>query len=178
MARRIRLTPLVQEAVVRVLRNGGTRTSAAGHVGVSRETFYRWLNTRTTFRDAVEKAEHDCDVDLVVRIKAAAVGGDWKAAQWLLEHHPRTRADWRANIDVNVSQLDAMQVEVTHRLDASALVNPLVAIRELAEALDIVVGVGGFPALGAGGAGGARAVAGAEVDEVHPAKPGNGRAAV
>jgi hypothetical protein len=54
---RLKMTAPVQETLVRMLGCGVTRKEAAASVGISRQTFYTWLNQRPDFRDAVLAAE-------------------------------------------------------------------------------------------------------------------------
>lgn len=54
---RSKMTEGVRDALLRLLRSGATRKGAAEAVGVSRQTFYTWLNTRPDFRQAVLAAE-------------------------------------------------------------------------------------------------------------------------
>ena len=72
LGRKPKLTPIIQEAIVRVLRTGATRTMAARYVEVHPDTFFAWMQRYPSFRLAVEKAEADCDIALVSRIRAAS----------------------------------------------------------------------------------------------------------
>ncbi len=156
------------------LRLGNTRTAAAQFAGIHYSTLWEWMQAYPEFREAVEKAEADCEVAMVGRVKAAAVNGDWKAAAWWLSR--RRMPEWGENSTVTV---ESAPMEVKHTVALSEG-NAVLAIGQLAAALDIMVGVGAV-ALPEGGRGEPRAVGpngNAEVDEVHPAKPHNGRSAV
>jgi len=48
-----------REAILRLLRAGGTRAQAAQAAGVSRQTFYSWFKRFPDFRDAVLVAERE-----------------------------------------------------------------------------------------------------------------------
>ncbi len=71
--------------LINALSAGNTRRTAASYAGVSHETFYRWLGSDVTFRDAVEKAEADAEARAVAIVIRAAQGGTWQAAAWWLE---------------------------------------------------------------------------------------------
>jgi|GEM_PF-2233090 len=169
-----KLTPLVQQAVVEVLRSTGcSRTQAARHVEVDRDTFARWMKRSAAFRGAVEKAENDYDIALIGRVRAHATRSE-KTAQWLLEHHPRHRAEWGTKAELTLVGPDgqAPQVEVkhTHGL-AAGTADALTQLTALAASLDVMVRVGLIAQPGGSeprlvGSGSADDP---EVDEVHPA---------
>jgi hypothetical protein len=75
-------TPRV-EAALNGLRSGYTRTAAAAAAGVTRMTFYRWMDD-DTFRDEVEKAEGMAEAAYTTAV-ANAVPRSWQAAAWWLE---------------------------------------------------------------------------------------------
>lgn len=93
-----------KEQLVTALAAGSTRSAAAGHAGVSRDTLYRWLREDETFAAAVEKAESSVQVGYEAIVRKASIEGrvritskpdgtvieerepgDWKAAAWWLE---------------------------------------------------------------------------------------------
>jgi hypothetical protein len=166
----------VREAVLTVLRNTGcSRAQAAAHVEVSRETFGRWMSANASFRDAVEKAENEYDLGLLARARSHATR-DSRTATWLIEHHPRLRAEWsqKAEVGVTVSGPDGgppkLEVEHTHGL-ASGTGEQLAQLVEFAATADVLVRVGLIPPPGEHliSDGEAESVVDAEVDEVHPA---------
>ena len=164
-----RFTPQLQDAICQVIKVGATHKMAAAFAEVDIDTFQRWMRQKTAFRNAVRKAEADCDTALVGRIRAAAQSGDWKAAAWLMERAPRTRAEWSLNATLNVAQAP-VEVKVTHGLSAGTA-DALAQLAQLAAALDVMVRVGVVPQLGTGGAGprSVGPVDDPEDDEVHPA---------
>jgi transcriptional regulator with XRE-family HTH domain len=76
------------EAALNALRMGCTRQAAAGAAGVSRVTFWRWMDDET-FRSEVEKAEAVAEATYTA-IVANAAPKSWQAAAWWLE-----RRQWR-----------------------------------------------------------------------------------
>src|SRR4051812_3365849 len=99
MAKPSKLTPEVQENIVRLIRAGNTIELAAEAAGISQATFYAWMARGESgkradapfvdFRDAVEQGRAEAEAVLVTRIAKAAANGSWSAAAWLLERsHP------------------------------------------------------------------------------------------
>jgi hypothetical protein len=68
------LTPL-QEEIISALKIGNTRAASYRYVGVSKPTFYRWLEENKTFRDTVTRAEASAEVAHVGVIAQAAQAG-------------------------------------------------------------------------------------------------------
>jgi len=73
----------------------GNLTSAAEAAGVSRQTIYNWLSAGRAddaepalaqFAADFTEASHKFEADLVTALRRNALGGDTKAAAWLLEH--------------------------------------------------------------------------------------------
>lgn len=158
MGRPSRLTAPVQEAVVTILRSTGcSRAQAARHVGVDVSTFARWMDRNAVFRGAVEKAENEYDLGVLARVRAHATRSD-KTATWLLEHHPRLRAEWATKDQSEVTilgrngQSPQVEVAVTHGLAAPAL-DAVAKLAALAQTLDVMVRVGLVSPPGGSGAG-------------------------
>jgi transposase len=57
--RQVKLGPRTRGAILRRIRQGGTRAQAAEAAGVSRQTLYTWLKRFEDFRAAVLAAEQD-----------------------------------------------------------------------------------------------------------------------
>lgn len=74
-----RPTKLTEKTVTRIcdaLRAGSTRAASARYAGIGKNTFYEWYKAFGDFRDAVKKAESDCEVSCVATIIKAAAGHD------------------------------------------------------------------------------------------------------
>lgn len=100
MARPSKLTAEVQERIVSALKAGNYQESAARFAGVSATTFYRWMAEATEpgaskelreFREAVENARAQAEIESVALIRQAARDGTWQAAAWYLERSHPTR---------------------------------------------------------------------------------------
>jgi hypothetical protein len=91
--RQTKLTPELQDRILAALRAGNYQETAAVYGGISRDTFYYWLergrdepeSIYSDFSDAVEKAKADAEVRDVALIDKAAHDGSWQAAAWKLE---------------------------------------------------------------------------------------------
>lgn len=94
-----KLTPEVQEEILRGIRAGAYPEVAAQRVGVSRTAFYEWMqrgrqareageaDLYADFADAVEQAKGHAETKAVAVVLKAA-DKSWRAAAWWLE---RTR---------------------------------------------------------------------------------------
>jgi hypothetical protein len=98
-----KLTDELQAEIVNYLKTGNYIETACALAGISKSTFYSWLNkgknsTRTNkysrFTDAVERAQAWAEARLVALISKKAEK-TWQAAAWLLERkHP---SKWSRN---------------------------------------------------------------------------------
>jgi len=97
----------IAERICHTLAQGVTRQCAALEAGITRETFYHWLETRDGFSDRVARAESIAEQKLTETVFAAGTSGetagDWRPAiEWLKR---RRRADYGDTLDVR--KLDA-----------------------------------------------------------------------
>ena len=138
------------EVILESLRRGNTRSASSAAAGISRATFYRWIEEDETLRDSVEKAEAEAETRFADRILDAADSGVWTAAAWWLER--RRHQDYRKREGVQITGADggAVQVEAinasteneAYRLGRTlALLEQLGIIARPVEAGDVVEGV-------------------------------------
>lgn len=105
----------VRERIIGAIRSGAYNETAAAYAGIGERTFYRWLaqadedekagidleaSDFRQFRQAVEKAQAEAELEHILVIRNAAKGkptadgvpgtpGQWQAAAWMLERkHP------------------------------------------------------------------------------------------
>lgn len=109
MGRTSKRTPQREQAILNALRLGNTRRNAAAYAEVDHATFYRWLASDATFRDAVEKAEADAEARFLGQIAKAAADGTWTAAAWWLER--RRHEDYRKRDGVEITGRDGGPIE-------------------------------------------------------------------
>jgi len=97
--------------LLNAIKSGQTIKAACAVAGVHQATFYDHINVDDEFRSAVERAKGVAESRLVEAVtKSGHTGetvvtpggqvtikpGDWRAAAWLLEHHPNTRERYAA----------------------------------------------------------------------------------
>ena len=130
--RRGKLTPEVREKIVSAIRAGNYAQVAAEYAGISRSTFFRWLDRgrqaqRGLYRDlfeAVEAAEREAEVRAVA-ILQKHMDESWQAAMAFLERkHPER---W--------GRRDQLKVEMNPREILSELLS--LTPDELDEAVDL-----------------------------------------
>jgi transposase len=116
--RQTKLTKKMQAQIVKLLKQGNTFETAAVLSGISKATFFNWMNRGETgeepyasFRAAVEQAVAHAEAERVKIIMEAAKGtgrykdnADWKAAAWFLER--RNPEVW--------GRKDRISADVTH----------------------------------------------------------------
>ena len=92
MARKTKLTPKTQKAIVDALSVGATHRIACEYAGITQDTFYRWLNQGeagkspfSEFSEQVARTQGRAAVGWLAKIDAAANEGDWRAVAWKLE---------------------------------------------------------------------------------------------
>lgn len=135
MGRPTKLTKDVQQKIVSALTAGNYQDTAAAFAGVSKQTFYNWMergrieNERIAaghkprkaetpfvdFLDAVESARAQAEVRSVGLISKAANEGTWQAAAWYLERsHPQK---WARINRTEISGPDGGPIEATVDID-------------------------------------------------------------
>ncbi len=99
------------EVILESLRRGNTRSASSAAAGISRATFYRWIEEDETLRDSVEKAEAEAETRFADRILDAADSGQWTAAAWWLERRRHQEYRKREGVQVTGADGGAVQVE-------------------------------------------------------------------
>jgi transposase len=128
MARPTKLTPELQERIVKAVRAGNYAEAAARANGISASTYYRWLqrgalNDSGAYRDfgeAVRQAEAEAEVHAVAILRRA-MGEDWRAALAYLERrHP---GRWRRHTSTELTGKDGgpLRTESTPAIDLKNL---------------------------------------------------------
>lgn len=133
MARRSKLTPETQQAIVNALNSGNWLETAASYAGIAPATLYNWLergrNEReridagadydddeivyVEFLEAVEKARSQAQVRAVGLIQKAAIDGTWQAAAWFLERSNPQQWGRYQRMEVTGKDGGAVEVDVT-----------------------------------------------------------------
>lgn len=92
LAAKLKATPGTRAAAIDCLRNGGTYSMAAAMAGVDRATLTAWRKD-PAFQLDCDMAVADFAASQVYRVNQAG-HSDWKAASFLLTHHPETRKEF------------------------------------------------------------------------------------
>ena len=77
------MSPLIARKIVRMISGMHLVNETCAAVGISRNTFYRWVRENESFRRRIERANALVSVRCTEGIMKAAET-DWKAAAWLL----------------------------------------------------------------------------------------------
>lgn len=104
------LTPGVRAKLVEAILDGLSHTQAARYAGINPNTLTKWIRKGEAARSGaehdlvriIEVAEAQLERALVVAIKTAAFGGDWRAAEALLKRRFPDRWGDRQRIDHHV----------------------------------------------------------------------------
>jgi hypothetical protein len=84
MARPTKMTPGIQELILRALRAGNTETNAAAYAGVAYDTYRVCKRRDQEFSAAIEKAQADAEAEAVAHVRNV-MPTTWQAAAWWLE---------------------------------------------------------------------------------------------
>ena len=90
----IRRTRRVRKQLLELLAAGSTVSQACAAVGISRRTFYTWLQQDAGFREALDAAYTRLIATAERTLQRAIEQGDTRAAMWLLE---RLAPEYRLN---------------------------------------------------------------------------------
>ena len=80
----MKYTPELVEQLIKYIETGNYIETACDAVGISKQTFYRWLEEKNDFSDAIKKAESKAIIRNVLIVQSAAKK-NWTAAAWFLE---------------------------------------------------------------------------------------------
>jgi transposase-like protein len=99
--------------VIDFLKDGHSLAAFGGHIGVSRETLYRWMRTQPAFAEAVKRAQAKSILWWERRILELAQTGQGSAAAITFGLKNRAPEDWR---DKSHTELTGA-VEQIHRIE-------------------------------------------------------------
>jgi hypothetical protein len=110
MARKaIELDAARRGRLMAALEAGATLRMAAAAAGVSEDTLSRWRKTRPDLQAEINQAEAQGAVKALEQIRAAAQGGAWQAAAWMLERRYPNEYGRRAPAVENVNELEIVR---------------------------------------------------------------------
>ena len=113
--RKTKLTPELQETILKIIRAGNYALVACQAVGINQDTYYTWLkrgkkdleDNKTTiyseFSESIERASAIAEASHVGNVATSASNGDVNSSKWFLERkHPER---WGRN--------DKLRAEIT-----------------------------------------------------------------
>ncbi len=80
----MKYTPELVNQLIEYIKAGNYIQTACDVVGISKETFYKWIKNKSDFSDAIKKAEAQAIARNLTIIQIAAKK-NWQAAAWFLE---------------------------------------------------------------------------------------------
>src|SRR3546814_5455079 len=89
-------TPETAAEILALIEGGMPKGRAAVKCGISRDTLQDWCKADPELSAQVEAAEASYMSRHLANLNDASDRGDVKAATWMLERHPATRADFGA----------------------------------------------------------------------------------
>jgi transposase len=101
MGRPRKLTPALEAALLRMIRDGVSRAGAARAAGIEWPTFESWTRRFASFSSAVTRAEGASEAALVRAIRRQAPT-DWRAALALLERRFPDTWGRRDRVDIEL----------------------------------------------------------------------------
>ena len=95
------------EKIVKLLEAGNYNETACEYVGISEDTFYRWIKEKSEFSESVKKAKAKAVARNVMIIEKAAQK-TWQAAAWWLERTNYKR--WGRKERISVDTPDGVEI--------------------------------------------------------------------
>jgi hypothetical protein len=92
---------------------GNTVKDACTLVGISTETYFKWLREKPEFADAIKKAEAKCKARNIARIQQATEKS-WQAAAWWLER--KYRNEFAIRQEVTGGEGKPLKIEIAKEL--------------------------------------------------------------
>lgn len=115
-----KLTPEVQDKIVRAISTGNWLDTACAYAGVDSSTVRRWIakgeseDAEPVFREfctAIKQAKAEAEIRAVALIQKAAQDGTWQASAWYLERSFPDR--WgRHRLEITGADSQPVRVEV------------------------------------------------------------------
>ena len=96
-----KLTPELTEKIVSLLAEGNYVETVCNYVGLSKETFYRWLKTNPEFSNAIKQALAKAEVEALRKLKKTPDKHAWANIAWFLER--RFPDKWGKKDHLNLS---------------------------------------------------------------------------
>jgi len=91
--------PIYGEKVIELGKLGKSKAQIAASLGISRQTWYRWIDEHAEFSDAVKEAEFLCLSWWEDKGQEGLKGGELNATAFIFQMKNRFRDDYRDKIE-------------------------------------------------------------------------------
>lgn len=97
--------PAFCERVIKLGADGASKREMAAELGISHDTFHRWMNERQDFSDAVKEAMHISQAWWEKQGRIATFGGHdgFNATSYIFQMKNRFRDEWNDTVRQDVS---------------------------------------------------------------------------
>ena len=102
--------------ICNLLKAGNTRRTSAIAGGISEETFYVWMKSKSEFSESVKKAEAEAEARNVAIINQAGKTS-WQASAWWLERRRKEDFGKQDRVDITTNGKD-IRAMTMNELDA------------------------------------------------------------
>lgn len=108
--------------IIKVIRNGGSRESAAAAAGITYAVLRKWIQRGragdeqfVAFVAAVKEADGLAEQAMVDVVRDAALDGTWQAAAWWLERRRGKRYALKRDMKVEMTTMSPEQARAKYR---------------------------------------------------------------
>lgn len=105
--RKSKLTDELRDEICELLENGNFIETACDAVGISHQTFYRWLDENSELNEAIKRARSKAERKSIERIRKAAEGGDVASVQEVEKRYPDGTIEKERNVKYTNGQWQA-----------------------------------------------------------------------
>lgn len=105
--------PKFCEDVIEYMSQGYSATAAAGYIGVSRSTLYKWADENPDFSDALKTGQVKAALWWETVARGIAVGQDGNATIAIFGLKNRAQDDWRDRKEVAAEHSGKIETQVT-----------------------------------------------------------------
>ena len=142
MSRTTILSEVIQNAMVKAVREGNYATTASEAVGIGESTHYRWMKQGQEgiepyrgYWEAIKKAEAEAEMEAVVDIRNEGKK-NWTANAWYLERKFSERWGRKDKLTQEISGKDGKPIEIDSKSLVLAMLGHAPAQIEDAEIVD------------------------------------------
>lgn len=119
--RRSKVDDGMRDQILAAITDGASRNTAARLVGISTSTIANEADRNQKFLDALKRAEAECEIFHIRRIKEGKAG--WQSAAWFLERKWYKRWGLKTKVDVDSKSHSEVRIRKAVR-EKTANANP------------------------------------------------------